>query len=271
MGPMRRRRRGGAGAGAVRSASCAWICSATSSTCIRPSPIAVPSARHERVDRGVERLAVGRRLDEGGRVRRERHDADADALGQLGDERLGGDLGGIEPGRVDVGRLHGARHVDGEHDGRVLARRGDDHLGPSEADGQGGDGGEVDDRRQVAAPGRPLGREVGQQVEVREPDRVALASTLGPQVQAQQDRHQQQAEEHEGREEGHDGRPVVSRPRARPASQEPFGGESEVTDAEAAELAGDARHARGGRAERNASRSRRSRVSTRACRPSRGR
>ena len=70
---------------------------------------------------------------------------------------------------------------------------------PGQADRQGGDGDEIEDGREVAAPGRPLRGDVGQQVQVREPDRVALAAALRPHVQAQEDRHEEQAEEEHGR------------------------------------------------------------------------
>ena len=80
----------------------------------------------------------------------------------------------------DVGRLHRARDVHGQDDRRVLARDGDDHRRPGEADEQRGDRAEVEDRRQVAAPRRSARREVGEQVQVREADRVARCGGAGP-------------------------------------------------------------------------------------------
>ena len=109
--PVRRRSPGAAdAAGALGAAGAArgvgrlgrrpaWIFSAMSRTCMRASPIAVPSRGCQAVDRGLELCPVGGRL-----TRVSGWDANETMptrtlVGQLVDERLGGGLGRVEPGR----------------------------------------------------------------------------------------------------------------------------------------------------------------------------
>ena len=124
----------------------------------------------------VSRSVVGGH--EGVRLGGEGDDADADLGREFGEEGLGRGLGGGEAGRRDVGRLHRTRHVDRQEDRRVLAWRGHDHGRAGQGDGQGRDGAEIDDRGHVPAPGGSAWGEVREQVQVREPDRVARPAAL---------------------------------------------------------------------------------------------
>src|SRR3954467_11251615 len=68
----------------------------------------------------------------------------------------------------------------------------------------------------MAPPRRPAGSDVGEEIEVREPDRVAAAPSLRPQVEPDRERDEEEAEKHLGREEVHAGRPVRSGFRVKP-------------------------------------------------------
>ena len=85
------------------------------------SPIAVPS-RGRRLSSAAlscARSVVGETSVTG--LGGERDDPDADLGGQLVDERLGGGARRVQPGGVDIGRLHRAGDVHGQDHGGVLA------------------------------------------------------------------------------------------------------------------------------------------------------
>ena len=160
------------------------------------------------VDGVVQGCPVRGRGDQRDRLRRERDQPDPDVLGQLVDEGARRSAGRVQPSRRDIGRTHRARDVHRQDDRRVLARDRHDHGRTGEADEQRRDRPEIEHRRQMAAPGRPARGDVGQQVEVREADRIAAAPALRPKVEADDDRDQEQAEQEFRGEEGHDATPT---------------------------------------------------------------
>ena len=151
-----------------------------SSTRIRASPIAVPfsGCRPSMAALSVARSVVGA-ATEWASVRRTTTMRDADLRGSWSRNGLGRRLGGVEPGRRDVGRPHRAGDVD-RPGARSRPRAG--RRGPSS-------GGRAPATSAATAPRysaagtwrRHAGRlrgEVGQEVEVREADRVAGPSPL---------------------------------------------------------------------------------------------
>ena len=165
--------------------------------------------------------AVGGRLDDEPRIGRERDEADPELLGEPVHEIGRGLLGGDQAVRIDVGGPHGAGDVHREHDRGLLARHGQDERRPGEADRQRGDRGEVEHGREVAPPARRARRDVGQQVNVGEADRVAGAAPLDEEVADQRDRHDQEAEQQLGTGEAHAALPRTRRRVASVSSQLP--------------------------------------------------
>ncbi len=108
-----------------------------------------------------------------------------------------------------------------EDDRGLLARDLDGHRRPGQGEDEGGHRNEVQGRRHVAPPGRRPGHEVAEQVDVREPDRVATAPALDEAVDDQRGRHEEQAEEQERIGEGHDRSPRTWSSPARARSQSP--------------------------------------------------
>src|SRR5581483_5204527 len=99
--------------------------------------------------------------------------ADSERLRHLVQERLRCADGGGEPRRSHVGRAHRPRHVDGEHDRRLPARDGDVGVRAGDADDHGGQPGDEERDRQVAAPTGGAVDDVGEQGRVREARREA--------------------------------------------------------------------------------------------------
>ena len=99
-------------------------------------------------------------------------------LGQLVGERARGLDGRGQPVGLDVVGVHRARGVGDHHHRRRALRRGDRALRPRERDHQRGEREQHQQRRQVAAPARPRGHEVGHQRRVGEPGRLAPAPAL---------------------------------------------------------------------------------------------
>jgi hypothetical protein len=152
---------------------------------------------------------IGGGLDDQPCLGRERDQADPEAVGQLVDERRGGSLGRGQPVGLDIGRQHRARGVHREDHRRLVARHGDRHRRAGERDRQRGDRRQVQRGRQVPPPaGRPRS-EVGQQVDVGEPDRVARPAALDEQVPGERDWNQEERCQQEGGREGHAASPCV--------------------------------------------------------------
>jgi len=155
----------------------------------------------EVVDGGADRRTVrGRRHEDDGAAG-ERDEAQVDPRGEPVGEGLRGLLGGLQPGRGDVGGLHGQRHVDGEDDRGPVA--GDLHIAgrPGQRDGQTDQPHEQQRGRDVARPARALGCHPLEQREVGEAHRVAVAPSLHQHVPGQQEHHrEQQQEPQRGRE-----------------------------------------------------------------------
>ena len=247
-----------------------------SSICISASPIAVPSRGRQPVEwprRSSRRSAVGSTSVPAAptRTRRGRRgcprqlvDEGLSAAPAAASRRVGEtSVAGIEP-ETSMARMHR----------RVLARR---RRRPSSGGrapmSSAGDRGEVEGRRQVAAPRRAARREVGEQVEVREADRVAASGGAGPRGRS---RAATGTRRRPSRSIGARGRScesssVVGRGRCAKRGQPgPVGGESEMADAEPAELRSRARRGPPRRPRRTRLRSRRSPVSTRSVRPDLG-
>ena len=149
---------------------------------------------------------------------------------------------------IDIRRLHRAGHVHGQQDVASSRGTGDDHRRSGQADDEGRDRAEVEHRRHVAPPRRPARGDVGEQVQVREPDRIADCAGAGPTGRA---RSATGTRSRPSRSVG--ARKVMRsssracRGRARARRARALGGESEVADAEPAELRGDGGALGGGR------------------------
>ncbi len=109
-----------------------------------------------------------RRRDADGGAGRERHDADAELLGHLVQERLRCDTGSVETGRLDVRRLHRPRDVEREHDGRFLARNAHRGVRTRDADDHEHERDEQRQRREVSQPSRAAVDDVRKQVGIAE-------------------------------------------------------------------------------------------------------
>ncbi len=105
----------------------------------------------------MDERAVGRRRQRDGGAAREGDDAHLELLRHLGDERLGGRLGGAEPRGLDVVRPHRVGDVDGEDDRRLLARDLDRRVRPRDADDQRGER-DAAARRRAGGAGFPAAR-----------------------------------------------------------------------------------------------------------------
>jgi hypothetical protein len=150
--------------------------------------------RGELFDGPAQHHAVGGRRDRDGGGTAERHQSDVEPLRQPVDEGDGGALGRVHAGGLDVGGLHGAGDIEGDHDGGPLARYLHIRGGAREADDQqpecGAEGGGGD----VPPPSGPAGRDLVEQIEVGEPDGVPAPAPLHQQIRADQsgERHQEQ-------------------------------------------------------------------------------
>ncbi len=125
-------------------------------------------------------LVVGRRRGRHLGLPGERDQADTQALRRVLEERARRLLGGLEPRRLDVGRLHRARDVDDEDDSGLILQHRRAHVRAREREAERGEREQEEDRRDVPAPGA-AGHDPGEHVEVREPDRVAHPAALGEQ------------------------------------------------------------------------------------------
>ena len=201
----------------------AWGCSMpdASSDSAMASPMAVPPSAVRCGKRLVDLGTVGRRLDNEPGVGRERHQTDLELLRQPVDEIGRGLLGGRQAVRIDVGGQHGAGDVHRQHDRGLLARHGQDERGPGEADRQRGNRGEVEHGREVPPPAWRARRDVGQQVDVGEADRVAGTASLDEQIADQGERDDQEGEQQLGTGETHAALPRTRRRVASVSSQLP--------------------------------------------------
>ena len=145
---------------------------------------------------------VGRRRSRHLRLARERDQADAQALRRVLEERLRRLLRGLEPGRLDVGRLHRPRDVDDEDDSRLVLQHRRLHVRAGEREAERGEREQEEDRRDVTAPGA-AGHDPGEHVEVREPDRVAHPAALGEQADPDRRGDGEQREQEIGAVEAH--------------------------------------------------------------------
>ena len=164
---------------------------------------------------------VGGRLDQESRIGGERHKPDPELLGQPVHEVGRCLLGGDQAVRIDVGGPHGAGDVHREHDRGLLARHGQDQRRPGQADRQRGDRGEVEQGREVPPPAGRARRDVGQQVDVGEADRVAGTAPLNEEIADQRERHDQETEQQLGTCEAHAALPRTRRRVASVSSQLP--------------------------------------------------
>ena len=122
----------------------------------------------------LDRRAVGGRRHQHGRGAGERHQPEVHPRGQLVDELLRRLLRGGQPVGRHVGGLHRQRHVDHQHDRRPVARLPASAVGPASATVSSIS---ASDQQRAAGrcrqrPGRS-GRDPLQQLQVREPQRVA--------------------------------------------------------------------------------------------------
>ena len=167
-----------------------------------PCPSEVPRSGRQALDRREHRgLVVRRRLDRQPGVA-ERDDADDDAGGLALDEGLGGRLGRVHPGRLEVVGRHAARDVEGEDDRALRAGQADRGLRPGQGDHQDGQSGDEQD-----------GRDPGTQAKGPADRRLAEAqaganhgpasSPLEGAVQQDPERHERHREEHRRPDERH--------------------------------------------------------------------
>ena len=122
----------------------------------------------EAVERLLDGLALGRRRDGLLGVVGERHEPEAQLVGQLVGERVAGLDGGGEAVGLDVGGPHRARDVGDHHHRGLALRRRDGALRPRERDHERAEREQQQQRRQVPAPARARGGEAGQQRGVAE-------------------------------------------------------------------------------------------------------
>ena len=163
-----------------------------------------PTAGSETIDRAEDRRLVGRRLLHDHPDSTEGDHPDLDRLGLGVDERPGGSLGGVHPGRGHVGGHHAGRGVEGEDDRSLPVRIGDGGLGSRQPDQQDGQPQQQQHSRNVPQPVNARGRagqaQPGERVTTTGP------STQQPAVGEEQHRHQDEAEQQRGPDEGHDHR-----------------------------------------------------------------
>ena len=127
---------------------------------------------------------------------------DAHVLRHALEERSHGRLRGSETRRLDVGRVHRARHVDDEDDRRLVRRDERRAVRPRERDAEKRER-EQEQRRREEAPRRALADDRREHVEVRERHRIAHAASLGEQVRGDRERDDEQRQQQDRAVEAH--------------------------------------------------------------------
>ena len=154
-------------------------------------------------ERRAHLLVVGGRRLEHARAVAERDRADAQLVGRLVEEAVGGRARGVEPVGRDVGGGHRARGVGDEHDRGLLDGHRHGRLRARERDDEAGDREREQRARDVAPPARGGRRGQGGDGRAREADGVPATATLGEQVQRDARRDGEQAEQEERGGEAH--------------------------------------------------------------------